>query len=147
MSAPRPKRPESVLVVVYSGAGEVLLLRRREPADFWQSVTGSLEWREAPLAAARREVREETGLDAAALEDCRASHRFEIYEIWRHRYAAGVTENREHVFRLAVPAPCPVRLDQSEHAEYLWLPRAAAARRASSPTNRKAILDWVPAVE
>ncbi|HEX6549558.1 MAG TPA: dihydroneopterin triphosphate diphosphatase, partial [Gammaproteobacteria bacterium] len=33
------KRPESVLVVIYTSRGEVLQLRRREPADFWQSVT------------------------------------------------------------------------------------------------------------
>ena len=38
------KRPVSVLVIVYSQDGKVLLLRRKQPDDFWQSVTGSLEW-------------------------------------------------------------------------------------------------------
>lgn len=138
------KRPESVLVVVYSADVQVLMLRRHEPPNFWQSVTGSLEWGEQPEQAARRELVEETGLDAALLEDCHESHLFEIYEIWRHRYAEGITENREHVFRLAVPEACPVTLDALEHSEYEWLPRVEAAQRASSYTNRQAILDWVP---
>jgi len=55
------KRPESVLVVIHTPRGEVLLLRRRQPADFWQSVTGSLEWGESTAQAARRELAEETG--------------------------------------------------------------------------------------
>lgn len=138
------KRPESVLVVIYSADAQVLMLRRHEPPTFWQSVTGSLEWGEQPEQAARRELVEETGLDAASLEDCHESHLFEIYEIWRHRYAAGVAENREHVFRLAVPEACPVTLDALEHSEYEWLPRVEAAQRASSYTNRQAILDWTP---
>ncbi len=138
------KRPESVLVVVYSMDSRVLMLRRHQPPTFWQSVTGSLEWGEQPEQAARRELVEETGLDATTLEDCHDSHLFEIYEIWRHRYAEGVTENREHVFRLAVPEVCPVALDDLEHSEYEWVPRVEAAQRASSYTNRQAILDWVP---
>ncbi len=38
---PQYKIPQSVLVVVYTVALDVLLLRRTEPDDFWQSVTGS----------------------------------------------------------------------------------------------------------
>ena len=58
--APSHKRPESVLVVVYSADSQVLMLRRHEPPTFWQSVTGSLEWGEQPEQAARRELVEET---------------------------------------------------------------------------------------
>jgi len=48
-------------VVVYTVTDEVLALRRRQPPDFWQSVTGSLRWDETdPLDAARRELFEET---------------------------------------------------------------------------------------
>ncbi len=144
MTESRYKRPESVLVLVYSEDGQVLMLRRHEPPTFWQSVTGSLEWGEEAIDAARRELKEETGLDARGLEDCSSSRMFEIYEIFRERYEPGVTQNREHLFRLAVAEPCPVQLDMQEHAEYAWMPRVDAARRASSYTNRQAILDWVP---
>ena len=43
------KRPESVLVVVHTPAGQTLLLKRARPV-FWQSVTGSLEWPDEPAA-------------------------------------------------------------------------------------------------
>lgn len=138
------KRPESVLVVVYSEDAQVLLLRRHEPATFWQSVAGSLEWDEQPQDAAVREVAEETGLADVRPVDCAQSHEFEIYPFWRHRYAEGVHANLEHVFRLQLPRPCAVRLDPREHAESVWLPRSAALRKATSPTNRQAIRDWVP---
>ena len=130
--------------MVYSADSQVLLLRRHEPPTFWQSVAGSLEWGEEPTLAARRELVEETGLDAGALVDCHESNLFEIYKIWRHRYADGVTENHEHVYRLMVPVVCQITLDTLEHAEYTWLPRVAAAQQVISHTNRQAILDWVP---
>ena len=135
------KRPESVLVVVHTVGGEVLQLRRREPADFWQSVTGSLNAGEWPLAAARRELREETGLAAdAGLTDTGVINRYPIHPAWRHKYAPEVRENVEHVFTLALPEPIPVHISHSEHEEYVWLPYAEAAARAGSATDRAAIL-------
>lgn len=140
-----PKRPESVLVVVHTLAGEVLLLRRRDPAHWWQSVTGSLERGETTLAAARRELREETGLAAdAGLEDAAIVNRFEIIEPWKARYAPGTTHNTEHVFSLRLPARVEVVLAPEEHSESLWLPRAAALERATSATDRAAIAALVP---
>src|SRR5690606_10129209 len=56
-----PRRPESVLVIVYVPSGETLLLKRCQPFGFWQSVTGSLLEGETHAAAAARELREETG--------------------------------------------------------------------------------------
>lgn len=137
------KRPESVLVIVYTQDGEVLMLRRKYPDDFWQSVTGSLEWGERPLDAAIRELREETGLMSKGIRDCHYSQVFEIYPIWRERYAPGVTQNEEHVFRLKLPEKVDIRLDTKEHEEFIWLPRARAADLASSYTNRAAVLRWV----
>ncbi|MDG4549239.1 MAG: dihydroneopterin triphosphate diphosphatase [Candidatus Contendobacter sp.] len=140
---PSWKRPESVLVVVYTAAGEVLVLRRRQPPDFWQSVTGSLRWDEAdPLDAARRELREETGLgDEVEIGGGGVVNRFPILPPWRHRYAPNVAENVEHVFRALLPERRPVVLDPAEHGEYQWLPRAAAAAKVASWTNRDAILN------
>ena len=138
------KRPESVLVLVYTQNGDVLMLRRSYPNDFWQSVTGSLEWGENPLDAANRELLEETGLVNQKILDCHQSHTFEIYTIWRERYAPGITENKEHVFRLQLSEKVEIQLDPREHSEYQWLPRKQAADLAFSHTNQDAILRWVP---
>ncbi|MBK1674281.1 dihydroneopterin triphosphate diphosphatase [Ectothiorhodospira shaposhnikovii] len=139
------KRPESVLVVVHARDGQVLMLRRRQPDDFWQSVTGSLEWGETPVQAACRELQEETGLSADGLKDHRHQVRFPIVPPWRSRYAPGVEDNLEHQFSLCLAAPVPIHLNPSEHLECRWLPRAEAARLATSWSNARAILDFVPA--
>lgn len=129
--------------MVYTAGGDVLMLQRREPPDFWQSVTGSLEEGETPQSAARRELFEETGIDAD-VEDCRHCVEFIIMPAWRRRYAAGTTLNREHWFRLKLDATVDVRLNPSEHLLYRWLPRQKAAALASSSSNRDAIVEYVP---
>ncbi|MEY5099520.1 MAG: hypothetical protein RJA36_2239 [Pseudomonadota bacterium] len=142
------KRPESVLVVIHTAALEVLLIERADAPGFWQSVTGSRDSAEESWAAtAAREVWEETGLDAAAagcrLRDWELENVYEIYPGWRHRYAPGVTHNRERVFGLCVPAGVPVRLSPREHTDLVWLPWREAAGRCFSPSNAEAIL-WLP---
>lgn len=133
----------SVLVVVCTAGGDVLLLQRRQPRDFWQSVTGSLEGDETPRQAARRELREETGL-TVDVQDCGRSNEFPIHPAWRARYAPGVVTNREHVFLARCERRPDIRLEPQEHQACCWLPREQAAQRASSYTNRDAILAFVP---
>lgn len=138
------KRPESVLVVIYTRGGEVLLLERCRPPGYWQSVTGSLEWGESARAAAIREVREETGLEIReTLVDCRQQNRFPILPAWRSRYAPEIKSNLEHVFRVMLPAELLVKLDPSEHKRAIWLPAEAAQQKASSTTNQRAIEEYV----
>jgi dATP pyrophosphohydrolase len=134
------KRPESVLVVIYTAAGEVLLLQRREPPDFWQSVTGSLHWDETPAQAAQRELAEETGLSGVVIEDCQQQNRYAIVPPWRPRYDPAVSENLEHVFRVVLPERGAVVIAPREHAAFRWIPWDEALRLVSSATNRAAIL-------
>ena len=147
MTEPRPpKIPRSVLVVIHTPALEVLLIERADKPGYWQSVTGSLDHPDEPLAeAARREVLEETGIDVdkvgGVLRDWGLSNVYEIFPQWRHRYAPGVTENTEHVFALRVPAPVPVTLAPREHLAHAWLPWPEAAQRCFSWSNRDAILE------
>lgn len=133
------KLPESVLVVVHTLGGDVLLLERIQPPGWWQSVTGSLEPGEAPRDAAVRELAEETGLAADGLVDLGLSQRFAILPAWRHRFAPGVTENLEHAFALQLAMPAHVRLSATEHLRHIWLPMPAALDRATSHTDRAAI--------
>jgi dATP pyrophosphohydrolase len=136
------KIPCSVLVVIHTPALDVLLLERADHPGFWQSVTGSLEFPDEPLAVAcAREVAEETGHQAApnAFRDWQLVHRYAIYPQWRHRYAAGVTHNTEHVYSLCVDAPFTPRLAASEHRAARWLGWRDAADACFSWTNAGAI--------
>jgi dihydroneopterin triphosphate diphosphatase len=134
------RRPESVLVVIHTPARDCLLLNRVEPADFWQSVTGTLGWGETPAAAAAREVREETGLEPAGLHDPGISEAFPILPAWRHKFASDVTENVEHLWYLEIPERVDVTLNPAEHSAYQWLALEDAIRRVTSWTNRNALI-------
>ena len=142
MSAPPHKIPVSTLVVIHTPDLKVLLLERADPPGFWQSVTGSQDEGEPLAETAIREVGEETGIDARRfrLEAWNLSNVYEIYPVWRHRYAPGVTHNTEHVFGLEVPGEMPVVLAPREHLSSQWLPWDEAADRVFSWSNRKAIL-------
>jgi dATP pyrophosphohydrolase len=133
------KRPESVLVVVYTEALDCLLLNRVAPPGFWQSVTGALEWGEDHAAAAARELNEETGLGAKGLRDAGVEQRFPILPEWRARFAPDVTENIEHVWYLELPRPVSITLNPAEHSEYRWLPLEEALALVSSWSNRAAL--------
>lgn len=136
------KLPVSVLVVIHTPRLDVLLLERSSRPGFWQSVTGSLERLDEPAReAARREVLEETGIDAPPerLVDWKLANAFEIFAHWRGRFAPGTTHNTEHVFSLEVPAPLEVRLAPDEHRAQRWLPWREAAAACFSWSNRDAI--------
>ena len=142
------KIPESVLVVIHTPQLQVLMLERADKPGFWQSVTGSKDAvAEALAETAWREVREETGIDGGVLRDWGLINHYEIYPVWRHRYAPGVTHNTEHVFGLTVPAETAVRLAPREHLQYRWLPWAEAADLCFSPSNAEAVLQLPRFVE
>ena len=143
-----PKIPVSVLVVIYTPERDVLIIERADRPGFWQSVTGSKDRIDEPLEeTARREVGEETGIIVGgplvphdALVDWGEFIEYEIYPIWRHRYADGVTRNVEHWFGLKVPHQLDITLAPREHTAHLWLPYEQAAARCFSSSNRDAIL-------
>ena len=146
VSEPRPpKIPLSVLVVIHTAALDVLLIRRADAPEHWQSVTGSKDWEEEDFrATAVREVMEETAIDATApgcvLTDWGLENIYAIYPQWLHRYAPGVAHNTERIFGLQVPAGPSVRLSPREHTDLVWLPWREAALRCYSPSNAEAIL-------
>ena len=142
------KIPESVLVVIHTPALDVLLIRRADAHEFWQSVTGSKDALDEPLMlTAAREVAEETGIQcgegtplASQLVDWQLRNIYEIYPGWRARYEPGITHNTEHLFGLCVPERLTPVLATREHTDWQWLPFREAADACFSPSNAEAIL-------
>ena len=144
MTSTNYKIPKSVLVVIYTLSGQVLLIRRTD-AGTWQSVTGSKDfWDEDWADTAAREVQEETGIDArhpqCRLQDWQLENVYDIYPVWRWRYAPEVSRNTERVFGLCVPEQTPITLSPAEHTDWQWLHWQAAADHCFSPSNAEAIL-------
>lgn len=144
------KIPRSVLVLIHTPDLQFLLLKRAPKdvkgefdVDFWQSVTGSLDaLDEPPLLAAKRELFEETGLNADEyiFRDLQHALEYEIFEQWRYRYAPGVMYNTEYQFAVCVPnTQVAVRLAPNEHVAYQWLPFEQAADLCFSWNNAGAI--------
>ncbi|GAA0853453.1 dihydroneopterin triphosphate diphosphatase [Aliiglaciecola litoralis] len=140
------RRPESALIVIYDQDNRVLLLQRQDDANFWQSVTGTLEVDEDAMQTAIREVKEETGIDIQAggleLVDCRSTNQYVIREAWQHRYPPGNKINTEYVFAWQVKGD--ERIILTEHTSYIWLDKASAIDKAWSPSNQQAIAQFVP---
>ncbi len=142
------KIPESVLVIIHSAEAEVLLIERADQPGFWQSVTGSKDdVAEALTTTCIREVVEETGIHIGSaavpqscLRDWQLSNVYDIYPVWRYRYAPGVTTNTEHVFGLCVPRDAAIMLNPREHLQHRWLTLHDAADACFSPSNAEAIL-------
>ncbi len=128
-----------MLIVIHTEGGEFLLLERRRPPGFWQSVTGSMEWGEPADSAARREVVEETGITQGVLVNLQWTQVYEILPAFGKVYAPGITRNLEHAFSLRLAQRAPVTLSDSEHVQFRWASGADAVASVSSSTNRAVI--------
>lgn len=116
MSAPLPL----VVCFVIERDRHVLLLRRSgwkdEAPGQWETGSGRVELDESPAEAARREAREETGLEVEVLD-----------QLGAHRFLRGP----ERVETLSVVLHCRTREEtvvlSPEHDEARWVPIAEAA--------------------
>ena len=114
---------------------EVLCLRRaptERSAGTWETVHGHIQDGERPVEAAVRELREETGLDAARLYNV---SRVESFYLHRQDLLALIP-----VFCAFVPAGSAVRLSE-EHDAQEWLAPAVASKRFAWPREARALAD------
>ena len=113
---------------------EFLVLRRAadEPLfpGLWQMVTGTMEEGETAMEAARRELREETGIISDALEVVPYVASFYL--------AADDSIHHVPVFATEVFSDTEVRLSP-EHDSLAWLPYEDAWRRLVFPGHREGL--------
>lgn len=135
-----------MLVVIYAkDTNRVLMLQRKDDPTFWQSVTGSIEAEEKPIEAAKREIKEETGLQISSqkqlLVDCNQQIEFEIFPHFRYKYAPNITHCIEHWFLLPLESEQEPIL--SEHLAYRWVSAEEAINMTKSPNNADAIRQYL----
>ena len=114
------------------GELEVLALRRGAQtrcAGAWEAVHGHIEAGESPVAAARRELQEETGLAPS-----RWYNLSRVESFYQHRLDEVALVP---VFVALVGDDAPVRIS-SEHDSFEWLSLAHAAARLAWPREQRA---------
>ena len=140
------RRPEEVLVVVHRrGAGDPeFLVLERSPARhaYWHVVAGALDAGEEAEAAARRELREETGLDAEVTplgREYAYSLDDEPLDV-RARFSPDVTQIAVTGFAAEAAPGWEPSLDE-EHVGYRWCSAEAAVALLRYPEPRDAVLE------
>lgn len=115
-----PFDKQTVSVTVRDEAGRVLLLKRTEArGGFWQPVTGSIERGESAYDAAKRELTEETSLDAP-IRPLSYVHSFAF------------RDSRPPVVCLETAFSArggEVTIDPTEHSEFAWVSQQEAISR------------------
>ncbi|HSM92018.1 MAG TPA: lipoyl(octanoyl) transferase LipB [Anaeromyxobacteraceae bacterium] len=133
-----PVDVRTVSVVPVGADGRVLLLRRSpERGGFWQPVTGRIEAGEAPIDAARRELGEETGADAA-VAPLGYRHAFPLDPALVPPRRPGLRICEETAFVAALPPGFVPRLSE-EHVAFEWCTPGEAAIRPRYAGLRRAI--------
>ncbi len=119
-------RTVSVAVLRESRRGLEALLLKRHPhrGGFWQPVTGTVEKGEAHEVCARRELNEETGLDAP-VEALNYTHAF-LFGEPRPDRAPRIFQ--ETAFWAMVPNG-RIKLDRREHSRFEWVIASEAMQR------------------
>jgi 8-oxo-dGTP pyrophosphatase MutT (NUDIX family) len=138
------RRPEEVLVVVYRrhrhGPEFLVLERSAERHGYWHVVAGALEPDEEATAAAARELREETGLDAP-VEDLGLRFLYSLDDEppdVRARFAADVTEIVVRGFAAEARPSWEPLLDE-EHVGYRWCAADEAVALLRYPEPQDAV--------
>ena len=134
------KRPESVLIIILNHKGQVLLLKRNDPINYWQSVTGSLKWDETPDSAAARELMEETSINEGQWIKTGIINEYPIDPRWRNRFHQDTKINKEHVFYYVTNQES-ISIDPKEHCEWSWFDHERAVQLISSKTNQWAVIN------
>jgi len=137
----------TVQVVVLREDGRVLVMRRTMArGGFWQTVTGRIERGELPMAAAQRELWEETGA-RTPVEPLHYVHDFPLDPGITRRELVTVKWAREEAFWTRVPASFDCRRAPREHDGHEWLLPEEAMERLPYAGLRAAVRMALKAAE
>ena len=110
------RHADAVSVLLLNGAGEMLLVRQERRVLGVRTVeapAGLIDEGETPEAAARRELREEAGLDA------------DMELLTRFYSSPGFCDEQLYVFAATNPRDSRLPMDDDEDIEVLWMPPPA----------------------
>ena len=126
-------------VAVYARRGERVLVIEHRRLRTWLPIGGEIEAGETPLEAARRELREETGLVAEVRELERYAYDLadEPSDV-RARFAPEVETVQLHTFLAEAPPGWEPVLDE-EHDAYRWCSADEAVALLAYPEPREAV--------
>jgi 8-oxo-dGTP pyrophosphatase MutT (NUDIX family) len=128
---------QAVEVAVFVHRGGQLLVCHRTREDYWHIVAGALERGETLSQAAKRELWEETALDAQP-QDLGLEQSYALNDAVRELYAEGTQEVLVGNFHVAAPAGWEPTLNE-EHDRYDWADLDVAGELMYWTETREAI--------
>jgi len=127
-----------VKIVVHDGERVLLFHRRPERGNFWQPISGSIESGEASLAAARRELAEETGFSAEP-EELGLEQSFLIEsQFLEAKYPAPIFAD-EIGYSARIDSRLPIQIDREEHDDHAWFTFDEAYEKIRWSDDREAL--------
>lgn len=138
----RGKFRKGVFVVTHAKKGnkvEYLILKRRHHWSGWEFPKGGMKLFEGKKHAARREVKEESGLRARKIKKFNYSGRYKYNKEYKDR--RGIIGQTFSLYAAEVKGG-KVKIDKHEHAGYKWL-KFGEAEKKLTWNNQKECLKIV----
>lgn len=136
--------------VILNKSGKVLGLERKDIPGAWQLPQGGLDEGESPLQAAKREVREETGIKAKDLELLSAASQLLAYELPLEARTKKTGRGQVHywfLFRFTGQDEAITLGDKKEFKAWKWVSMSKLASKVVSfkkPVYRALVEDFKP---
>ncbi len=102
-------------------AYQLLLVHKPRKNDAWQLPQGGCEKGESIAEAALRELKEETGIDAALLDTCGHVYQYDFPKSFRRFRPDNVKGQCIHYVFAAVDSDVSVHVDGEEIDDFVWV--------------------------